>query len=66
MALNTSMISLGKKAWYSFVEHHSQGPNTPTYWLKQLNSIGILNHRLVIHIRGHVWLVDTTSFSLDG
>ena len=66
MDLNAMKISLGTKAWSYFLEYHSQGLWTPTYYLKQLIITNTLNYRLIRHSSGHVWLVEPTSLGLDG
>ena len=66
MAVNVVTITLGPKAWSYFMEHHSQGAKTPKYYSKQLVVTDTLNHRLIIHSSGHVWLVEPTSLALDG
>ena len=54
MALNVVTISLGPKAWSSFMEHHFQGAKTPKYYSKQLVVTDTLNHRLIIHSSDHM------------
>ena len=66
MALDSLMVYLWPKAWSSLLEHHSWGPNTPTYFSNTHDGVNILNHMTITLLRGHVWLVEVIFQSLDG